>query len=283
MFRSAGSREQRSFIGRATGGVTLTGALTLAAASPEIILNKSSKVSQANYIQGQIGSVPRWIMAIGDSSSESGGNAGSDFTIFRYSDAGAYIDAPFNIHRATGNVAVNNLSVNGPTAVGGNGINYLNTIPGHYIGFGWNGSQLGAWVDGSLVISSISDARIKNVIGEYSSGLSEIEKLRPVHYMLKGNDTPEPHPEGETAPYSNSLHHQAAIDGHELIGLVAQECEDVLPEIVKYQSGYIDGVQVDDIRGLDLQPLTFALINAVKELSARVKALEAAAARERTL
>ena len=36
--------------------------------------------------------------------SESGNNAGSDFSIDRYSDAGAYVDSPLNILRATGDI-----------------------------------------------------------------------------------------------------------------------------------------------------------------------------------
>ena len=48
-----------------------------------------------------------------------------------------------------------------------------------------------------------------------------------------------------------------------------------MPELVHQNKGTIDGEDVDDLRILDTAPLVFALINAVKELSARLKALEA--------
>lgn len=43
----------------------------------------------------------RWNVRM-DNATESGGNAGSDYAIARYSDAGAFIDNPFYIERATG-------------------------------------------------------------------------------------------------------------------------------------------------------------------------------------
>ena len=78
-------------------------------------------------------------------------------------------------------------------------------------------------------------------------------------------------------PYKNSGHYQAAINSKEFIGLIAQEAETVMPEMVTQRSGYIDGVAVTDMRELDTTPLIFALVNAVNELAARVVALEGAA------
>jgi hypothetical protein len=158
----------------------------------------------------------------------------------------------------------------------------------------------GPWADSS-------DARIKNVLGDYGSGLDAINALRPVRYTFKGNDThdvphgkpvgyhdptqlplPEPKPEDAvksiddierepaTVPYFNSAHYDAATKGQEFIGLVAQEAEGAMPEIITKAHGYIDGVEVQDLRNIDTGPLVFALINAVKELSAKVAALEAA-------
>lgn len=124
----------------------------------------------------------------------------------------------------------------------------------------------GSWGD-------ISDERIKNVVGPYEHGLAEILALNPVRYTFKGNDT-YGDPEG-ALPYTNSNHYGPAKDGKEFIGLIAQSVEDPLPECVKQGKGWIDGVEVDDLRDLDPSPLVFALINAVKELTARVAELEA--------
>lgn len=134
-----------------------------------------------------------------------------------------------------------------------------------------------------------SDARIKNVEGDYTRGLNEIAELRPVHYTYKGNDTTTApdfaaHDQGDeardrealTAPYPNSPHYDAAVKGTKFAGLIAQEVEAIFPEMIKSRSGHIDGQPVTDLRDLDTGPLIFALVNAVKELAARIETLEAA-------
>lgn len=51
---------------------------------------------------------PRWI-AGSDSAAESGFNAGSNFQVKRYADAGTLIDTPFSINRATGQTTIRDL------------------------------------------------------------------------------------------------------------------------------------------------------------------------------
>lgn len=141
----------------------------------------------------------------------------------------------------------------------------------------------GAWTD-------TSDIRIKNVLGEYKRGLDEIARLRPIYYTFKGNDTDEapahiklgiPDEDAKiadlplTVPYPNSTHSLVAKSATKYTGLVAQEVEAVLPEMVTKSNGYIDGTAVDDLLILDTSPLVFALVNAVKELKARIEVLEA--------
>ena len=48
----------------------------------------------------------RWGVSLGTSGAESGSNAGSDFAIARYNDAGTFIDAPLGISRASGVVTI---------------------------------------------------------------------------------------------------------------------------------------------------------------------------------
>ena len=88
--------------------------------------------------------------------------------------------------------------------------------------------------------SAISDARIKTVEGAYMSGLAAVLALRPVEYRYK-NDPAKLH-----------------------IGLVAQEVEEVMPEMVTKGDGEIDGEKVTDLRTLDTTALVFALVNAVQ-------------------
>jgi hypothetical protein len=146
-------------------------------------------------------------------------------------------------------------------------------------------STAGSWV-------AISDERIKTVKADYTMGLAEIVALQPRVYTYKGNDTVEApgtmdldpeddeptHASAKAAPYPESTHYQMALDGTEIVGLIAQEAEAVMPELVNITTGFIDGVEHDDVRNIDITNLTYALINAVKELSAKVTALEAAAA-----
>jgi hypothetical protein len=151
--------------------------------------------------------------------------------------------------------------------------------------------------------SDSSDSRIKEVVGDHPHGLNEILALNPVVYRFKGNDTDSPplpvsltvagalaeehgldiddfaevHAKvGLDAPYENSMHYDAAVNAKEYVGLIAQEVATVLPEMVTKRTGYIDGSKVDDLHDLDTASLIFTLINAVKELAARVETLEAA-------
>ena len=90
-------------------------------------------------------------------------------------------------------------------------------------------------------VTAFSDERLKNNIETLEDGLAKVEQLRGVTYTR---------------------------DGRENIGVIAQEVEKILPEIV---------LTADDEMGtksVDYSRLTAVLIEAVKDLSARVKELE---------
>ena len=90
-----------------TGGI-MTGALVLSYADPVIQLNKAASGNAAQII-GLKGGTARWALKLGDEVAETGsGNAGSDFAVFRYPDAGgAPIDSPLVISRSTGKLTTN--------------------------------------------------------------------------------------------------------------------------------------------------------------------------------
>ena len=90
-------------------------------------------------------------------------------------------------------------------------------------------------------VTAFSDARLKDNIETLEDGLAKVEQLRGVTYTR---------------------------DEKESIGVIAQEVEKIIPEIV---------LTADDEMGtksVDYSRITAVLIEAVKELSARVKELE---------
>ena len=98
-----------------TGNATFTSSVTiapLAGSWPTLILQKSG-AADASSLYGYKGANPRWQMALGNQSAESTGNLGSDFGLYRFTDAGVYIDSPFTINRATGLTTLSGGTVTG--------------------------------------------------------------------------------------------------------------------------------------------------------------------------
>lgn len=73
------------------------------ASVPRIILDADTNV--ARIFSFRTNDTQRWAFRI--DGNETGTNAGSNFAIRRYNDAGTFIDAPFNITRSSGNIGVN--------------------------------------------------------------------------------------------------------------------------------------------------------------------------------
>lgn len=85
----------------AKAGDTMTGDLAISKAGPQLVLDKAAS-GQAAALAGRTGASQRWFMELGNANAEAGSNAGSDFSLTRYSDAGAVIDSPFVVTRSTG-------------------------------------------------------------------------------------------------------------------------------------------------------------------------------------
>lgn len=67
-----------------------------------LLLDKGASGATA-AINAYKSNVIRWQINLGDATAESGSNAGSNFTIGRFSDAGAALGAAFSLERSTGN------------------------------------------------------------------------------------------------------------------------------------------------------------------------------------
>jgi hypothetical protein len=104
---------------------------------------------------------------------------------------------------------------------------------------------------------SVSDVRLKDNVRNFDVGLAALTKVRPVRFEYNGRAGTRP--------------------GQEGVGVVAQEIEKILPESVRKVPGVFDDDTGDDaLRTFDSSPLTFVLVNAVKELAKRVEDLERA-------
>jgi hypothetical protein len=103
--------------------------------------------------------------------------------------------------------------------------------------------------------TAFSDARLKEDIHPYTRGLAELRALRPVRYKYKKE-------------------YWAASDRH-FTGLIAQEVQDVVPEMVHPYQFQAIGDKLLDVLAVDPSDLTYMLINAVKELDAENQQLKA--------
>jgi len=103
--------------------------------------------------------------------------------------------------------------------------------------------------------AAISDARLKEDIHPYTRGLAELRALRPVRYKYKKE-------------------YWAASDRY-FTGLIAQEVQDVVPEMVHPYKFQAIGDKLIDVLAVDPSDLTYMLINAVKELDAENQQLKA--------
>jgi hypothetical protein len=72
-----------------------------ASADAVMFLNKPTG-TYSNSLFGQRAGSSRWGVVLGDSTAESGGNAGSVFQINRYSDAGAFLSTALSLNRSSG-------------------------------------------------------------------------------------------------------------------------------------------------------------------------------------
>jgi len=102
-----------------------------------------------------------------------------------------------------------------------------------------------------------SDIRVKRDIGVYTRGLEAVLQLRPITYYYNGKGgTPD--------------------DGVQYVGLVADDVESIMPEMVGEHADLHSaaGDKLEHLKTLDVSALTYALVNAVKELNTRLTKLE---------
>lgn len=131
-----------------------------------------------------------------------------------------------------------------------------NNLPGgNAIPFQVNGNA--GKTSGGNTWTVLSDARVKEQVRDLDAGLDELLQVRPVRFRFNGKaGTPA---------------------GSEEVGIIGQEIESVFPEMVEKVAGELDDSEtLDDLRLYNGSGLTYVLVNAVKQLAAKVERLEAA-------
>lgn len=104
--------------------------------------------------------------------------------------------------------------------------------------------------------AAISDLKTKSITRPYTRGLRELRQLQPVSYRYAEQFFP-------------------AFKDKWYTGLIAQEAQAILPEIVHPYKLQVPGDSLVDVLALDPSDLTYLLINAVKELDAENTQLKA--------
>jgi hypothetical protein len=105
--------------------------------------------------------------------------------------------------------------------------------------------------------STTSDKRIKKNITDNNTGLDAINKIKVKNFEYRTID--------EIVDFDNPKAAVVNVEGTR-VGIIAQEIREVLPDVVTEQSTGVLGVNPDN--------MTWYLVNAVKELSTKVTALE---------
>lgn len=97
-----------------------------------------------------------------------------------------------------------------------------------------------------------SDIRLKRNVEPYDDGLAAIRQVRAIRYTYNG---------------------KAGLPEIAGVGIDAEAHKDILPDCITTQRAEIDGVETD-LHMFNSHTLTFMLINAVKELAARLERIE---------
>jgi len=217
----------------------------------QMLKSASGKTNVIYGCTGGAGGV-RWIMQLGNATAESGSNAGSDFEIDRYNDAGASLGTALSINRASGAVTCS-------STVSATGYQCKSGTAGPYSGnnfniaFGSPNAYLFIDATNLGIISVSCDYRIKKDIAPLTSTWDKVKALRPISYtqadygeLFKANDTPQ-------------------------WGFIAHELQETL--LPSAASGEKDAPDV--IQGPNLLAIVAALTSALQEAMLRIEALEA--------
>lgn len=231
-----------------TGG-TLSGGVSISNSSGAIV-HLSTVSGASRVIQGETSGSARWVMTLGNGTAESGGNVGSDFSLFNCNNAGAAIDTPLLITRSTG-VATFSQPITAPgyqCRAGTSGA----YVAANYFNINWTGTQLEFFLNTFSQGVWTSDYRIKDNVAPLPSMWERARALRPVSYTIKDYE-----------------HFRASPD--ERWGFIAHELQEDL--IADAATGTKDAENV--IQSPNPWTVIAMLTKALQEAMTRIEALEA--------
>ena len=116
---------------------------------------------------------------------------------------------------------------------------------------------IGNCANGTGSWGMLSDARYKNITEEFTRGLEELVQLQPVTYTLTD---------------------ERLADNPPLHGLIAQDVLPIIPEaVITFEENRVLDEIIPERYGVTMMPLILTCINALKEIDARLNALEGGA------
>ena len=184
-----------------------------------------------------------------------GGNANS-YALFQDSQGNTRVNAALNTELTMSQNADVRVRVN---VTGGLELLPLTTVN---VGSGFVPRDLNVFGNafkpgGGPFTALASDARVKKDVKPFQDGLAKVLALEPVQFRFNGK--------GETSD-----------DGINYIGLIAQELQKVLPDLILSRSVKLNEQDDNptDILTYDQGPIIFVLINAIKELAGEFEKLK---------
>ena len=270
----------------AKAGDTMVGNLIISKVDPQIFLNKTT--ANAANIFGQQAGLGRWVVQVGDSAVETGADAGSNFSIGRYNDAGTYVDAPLSIARSTGRTTFNeSVTIKSPNFTSPPGMSSFippsgvsggffckdgatQTLGADWFNLLFNGGDghTYLYIDNTSMgwINTTSDYRIKKDVTPLPSTWAVVKALKPISYTHTDFTPPS-----EDERLRGSA--QTFISGDDIVrwGFIAHELQETL--VPSVATGVKDSPDI--IQSPDSLPIIAALTRALQEAMARIEALEA--------
>jgi hypothetical protein len=183
------------------------------------------------------------------------GNAGGGLALYSSNTEAMRIDSSGTTLFNTTTVpaaGVNGVSINGSTNPR---INMgFSTGGGFFFSFFGSSAQVGSisTIGGSTTYSTTSDYRLKENLSEMAGSVDRVKSMNPVRFNFAG--------ESQT------------VDG-----FLAHEIQAIVPEAVVGEKDAVDDDGNPIYQGIDQSKLVPVLVAAIKELTARIEALEAGA------